>query len=190
MTTWDNFNGPQFKQDVLAGKQEFIDWMNNPEYIKAMQANKAEAENMGLSYTPILEKPEYQEAISNFRAHLKPRLDGARGQIFSSDSPGTIYLSSTMDTPASGVTRHELAHSARLATPSTGDIDNKVNELNYLRFKNSQVFNESNSDLSNIVGNNFYDFGSTGYPHEAVTNARDLGAAYGIKVGQEYPGDE
>jgi hypothetical protein len=33
--------------------------MNNPEYIKAAQANKAEAESMGLSYTPILEKPEY-----------------------------------------------------------------------------------------------------------------------------------
>jgi hypothetical protein len=33
--------------------------MNNPEYIKAMYANKAEAENMGLFYTPIIEKPEY-----------------------------------------------------------------------------------------------------------------------------------
>jgi hypothetical protein len=95
-----------------------------------------------------------------------------------------------MDVPATSVTRHELAHSARLAVPTTGDINNMTNELNYLRFKNSQVFNESNSDLSNIAGNNFYNFSSTGYPHEAVTNARDLGAAYGIKVGQEYPGDE
>jgi hypothetical protein len=33
--------------------------MNNPEYSKAMQANKQEAESMGLFYTPILETPEY-----------------------------------------------------------------------------------------------------------------------------------
>jgi hypothetical protein len=94
-----------------------------------------------------------------------------------------------MNMSATPVTRHELAHSARLAYPTTGDINTRKKELEYLRFKNSQVFNDSKADLTNVAGNNFYDFSSTGYPHEAVTNARDLGAKYGIKVGQEYPGD-
>jgi hypothetical protein len=94
-----------------------------------------------------------------------------------------------MNISATPTTRHELAHSARLAYPTTGDINIKKNELAYLRFKNSQVFNDSKADLTDIVDNKFYDFSSKGYPHEAVTNARDLGAQYGIKVGQEYPGD-
>jgi hypothetical protein len=81
MTTWDNFDIPRYKADVFAGRKEFIDWMNNPEYIRAMYANKAEAESMGLSYTPIIEKPEYQQAITNFKPNLHASLDGANGQV-------------------------------------------------------------------------------------------------------------
>jgi hypothetical protein len=104
----------------------------------------------------------------------------------SADPPGKIYLASDMDKSATDVVRHELAHSSHMASPTSGNLSK---ELEYLRFKNSQVFNDSKSDLTDIAGCDFYDFGSKGYPHEAVANARDLGAQYGIKVGQEYPGD-
>jgi hypothetical protein len=60
---WGNFDIPKFKADVATGKKEFIDWINNPEYIKAAELNKIEAQNMGLQYTPVYEKPEYIEAV-------------------------------------------------------------------------------------------------------------------------------
>jgi hypothetical protein len=174
---------------MSAGKKEFIDWVNNPEYIKAAEFNKTEAQNMGLQYTPIYEKPEYTEAIGKgFSPVLKHTLNGnAVGQVYlPGDPPGRIYLASDMDKSATEVIRHELAHSSRMAYPTSGNIRK---ELEYLRFKNSQVFDDSKSDLTDLVGCDFYNFGSKGFAHEAVANARDLGAKYGIKVGQEYPGD-
>jgi len=39
--------------------------MNNPVYRKAAEANKAEAEAMGLTYIPYYERPEYIRALEN-----------------------------------------------------------------------------------------------------------------------------
>lgn len=191
--SWDNFDKKLFAQDVMSGKQDFIDWITSPQYREAALANKAEAEAMGLSYTPIWEKPSYEKAISNFRPKISIEQHGAQGWITNSDPPGQINLYGPNKLSLRPVVKHELAHSSRLAwaDPELLKINPKYRprqEKEYLQFKNSEVF-DADADFTEF-GSEFYDFTKDGFPHEAVTNTRDLGEALGIKVGEPYPGDE
>lgn len=185
---WDM---PRIKEDLLAGRQDFIDWIESSAYKAAAEANKKEAEAMGLKYVPTYEYPAYQK----FKDHgiqtvfvIEPS-NNAQGWVGTqAGSPITINLAKAKNIRS--VNAHESAHVARHAwlDPEYPLLDVKKQQA-FLRYKNSQVFKDD-ADLSQEAGNRFYDFSSTGFPHEAVTNSRDLGKFYGIKVGQEYPGPE
>ena len=186
---WSNFDKNLLKQDILAGKQDFLDWVNSPAYRKAALNNKIEAESMGLSYTPIWEKPSFIEAQQNFRPVISTDTKHGQGWVFTSDDPGIIHLRATNESTLRPTVKHEMAHSSRLAwaDPKLKKSTYKPRQENkYLRFKNSQVFDDG-ADFTNK--SEFYDFTGEGFPHEAVTNTRDLGERLGIKVGQPYPGD-
>ena len=166
--------------------------MTSPEYRAAALANTAEAEAMGLSYTPIWEKPSFQETIKNFRPKISSETKYGQGWVFTNDEPGIIHLRGTNSTSLRPVTKHEMAHSSRLAWADP-KLQGKANykprqEKEYLQFKNSEVFDDQ-ADFTKY-GDEFYDFTKEGFPHEAVTNTRDLGERLGIKVGEKYPGDE
>lgn len=184
-----NFDTPLLKQDIQAGKQDFIDWINSPEYRSATLSNKAEAEAMGLSYTPIQEKPSYQKAISNFSPYIIfDESKSAQGWVYPSNEPGIINLNGFNKQSLRQATEHELAHSARLAWSDPklkGEVFNPK-ELEYLQYKNSEVFKDT------AIFPNGYNFTGSkmGQPHEATVNMRNLGEVLGIKVGEPYPGDE
>lgn len=186
------WNLPKIKEDLLAGKQDFIDWIESPAYRAAAESNMKEAEAMGLKYVPTYEYPAYQKLKNKGvqTVFVNDPVNNTQGWVrTSSDSPVTINLAKVKDIRT--VNAHEDAHIARHAwlDPDYPLLDVKKQQA-FLRHKNSQVFNDNLADLSEEAGSRFYDFSSTGFPHEAVTNSRDLGKYYGIKVGQEYPGHE
>lgn len=151
-----------------------------------------EAEAMGLKYVPTYEYPSYQNLKNNGvqTVFVNEPANNSQGWVTtSSDSPVTINLAKVKDIRT--VNAHENAHIARHVwlDPNYPELDIKKQQA-FLKHKNSQVFQDDLADLSEEAGNIFYDFSSKGFPHEAVTNTRDLGKFYGIKVGQEYPGPE
>ena len=109
---------------------------------------------------------------------------GSYGWVTSDDPIGTINLYALNKNSLRPVTRHELAHSAKLAwaDPELIGVNgySPTKEAEYLRFKNSEVFDDT-ADFTDRA--RFYDFTSEGFAHEAVTNTRDLGERLGIKVG-------
>lgn len=163
-----------------------------PAYKAAAEANMKEAEAMGLKYVPTYEYPSYQNLKNKGvqTVFVNEPTNNSQGWVrTSADSPVTINLAKAKDIRT--VNAHEDAHVARHAwlDPNYPALDVKKQQA-FLRHKNSQVFQDDLADLSKEAGSQFYDFSSTGFPHEAVTNTRDLGKFYGIKVGQEYPGPE
>ena len=186
------WNLPKIKEDMLAGKQDFIEWIESPEYRIAAEANKKEAEAMGLKYVPTYEYPAYSDIKSKgapVTFTIQPENNAMGWVATNQNSPITINLAKAKNIRS--VMAHETAHKARhgWVDPNYSNFDIKKQQA-YLRYKNSQVFQDDRADLTKEAGNMFYDFSSTGFPHEAVTNSRDLGKYYGIKVGQEYPGPE
>lgn len=186
------WNLSKIKEDLLAGKQDFIDWIESPAYKASAEANIKEAESMGLKYVPTYEYSSYQNLKNKGvqTVFVNDPNNNSQGWVNTrTDSPVTINLAKAKDIRT--INAHEDAHIAKHGwiDPNYPFLDIKKQQ-EYLRYKNSQVFNDNLADLSEEAGNMFYDFSSSGFPHEAVTNTRDLGKYYGIKVGQPYPGPE
>lgn len=165
--------------DIKAGKKEFTDWMNNPEYRKAAEQNRQEALSMGLNYTPTYERQQYSDFLQNgIKPVFKQNMYGDGSTSYYGAQPNTpteINYNLRSTQPYSQVTRHESGHAAYHGMAST------KKELEYLKYKISKAFKPDAS-----VGP--YDFNiQTG---EAAMNGRDLGADLGIAVGQKYPGYE
>ena len=174
---WDFSNANQL---INSGKQEFIDWMNNPLYRQAAKANQAEAKSMGLAYTPTYEKAEYLRPQKTKIENLgSPKLGG------STDRNGDIAINLYTDDPK-GVMAHEYGHANWHGNVSestmASNLDQGKKEWQYLKYKSGQVF-KPNSWYSDK-----FDLHSHG--PEAVMNARDYGKEIGLKIGQEYPGYE
>lgn len=165
--------------DIKAGKKEFTDWMNNPEYRKAAEQNRQEALSMGLNYTPTYERQQYSNFLQNgIKPVFKQDMYGEGSTSYFGAQPNTpteINYNLRSTQPYSQVTRHESGHAAYHGMASTKE------ELKYLKYKVNQAFKPNAS-----VGP--YDFNiQTG---EAAMNGRDLGADLGVAVGQKYPGYE
>lgn len=172
-------SGTQMISDIKAGKKEFTDWMNNPEYRKAAEQNRQEALSMGLNYTPTYERQQYSDFLQNgIKPVFKQDMYGDGSTSYYGAQPNTpteINYNLRSRQPYTKVTRHESGHAAYHGMAST------IEELKYLKYKVSQAFKPNAS-----VGD--YDFNiQTG---EAAMNGRDLGADLGIAVGQKYPGYE
>lgn len=172
-------SGTQMISDIKAGRKEFIDWMNNPEYRKAAEQNRWEALSMGLSYTPTYERQQYSNFLQNgIKPVFKQDMYGEGSTSYFGAQPNTpteINYNLRSTQPYSQVTRHESGHAAYHGMAST------KKELEFLKYKISKAFKPDAS-----VGP--YDFNlQTG---EAAMNGRDLGADLGIAVGQKYPGYE
>lgn len=172
-------SGTQMISDIRAGKKEFIDWMNNPEYRKAAEQNRQEALSMGLNYTPTYERQQYNDFLQNgIKPVFKQDMYGEGSTSYYGAQPNTpteINYNLRSRQPYTKVTRHESGHAAYHGMASTKE------ELKFLKYKISKAFKPDAS-----VGP--YDFNiQTG---EAAMNGRDLGADLGIAVGQKYPGYE
>lgn len=52
------------QNELQQGRKDLLDWVNNPEFIKAQQANKIEAQNMGLEYIPLHERSTFKDRVA------------------------------------------------------------------------------------------------------------------------------
>ena len=187
-----NWNMSKIKEELKSGKKDLIDWIKSEEYRIAAEANVREAEKMGLKYIPTYEYPafkEFEKFGSKVNFVIEPN-NNAMGWVgTSSDSPIVINLANAKNIRTIG--GHEAAHKVRhgWVDPNHPELDLKK-QMDYLRYKNGLIFDESASDLTTETGNIFYNFGTKGYPHEAAANMRDLGKMYGIKITDKYPGPD
>ena len=172
-----NNSGNMMVQDIKRGKNEFVNWMNNPKYREAAEQNKQEAASMGLSYTPTYEKPQYSWMLKyGIKPEFKSKMDGEGATSWFGAQEGTptsVEYNLSSKTPYDKVTRHEVGH------VSLHGNGKNTEELKYLRYKTHQAF----KDDANAGPYDFHQ--QTG---EAAMNGRDLGADLGISVGQKYPG--
>ena len=172
-----NNSGNMMIQDIKKGRNEFVNWMNNPKYREAAEQNKQEAASMGLSYTPTYEKPQYSWMLKyGIKPEFKSKMegDGATSWMGAQEgTPTSVEYNLSSRIPYDKVTRHEVGH------VSLHGNGKNAEELKYLRYKTHQAFKNDAFVYP-------YDFHQqTG---EAAMNGRDLGADLGISVGQEYPG--
>lgn len=172
-----NNSGNMMIQDIKKGRNEFVNWMNNPKYRKAAEQNKQEATSMGLSYTPTYEKPQYSWMLKyGIKPEFKSKMEGEGATSWMGAQEGTptsVEYNLSSRVPYDKVTRHEVGH------VSLHGNGKNAEELKYLRYKTHQAF----KDDAFVYPYDFHQ--QTG---EAAMNGRDLGADLGISVGQEYPG--
>lgn len=174
---WDFSTANQL---LKQGKQEFIDWMNNSMYRKAAQANKEEAQSMGLSYTPTYEKAEY---LLPQKTTLKDIGSSGLGGTTDLNRDITVNIRSTQN--PKDVMQHEFGHAnyhGNVSPTTMANMTQGKKEWDYLKFKASQIFKPD----SEYGGQ--YDLHT--HAPEAAMNARDYGKELGLQVGQEYPGYE
>ena len=172
-----NNSGNMMIQDIKNGRNEFINWMNNPKYREAAEQNRQEAISMGLSYTPTYEKPQYSWMLKyGIKPEFKSKMEGEGATSWMGAQEGiptSVEYNLSSKIPYDKVTRHEVGH------VSLHGNGKNAKELKYLRYKTHQVF----KDDANVGPYDFHQ--QTG---EAAMNGRDLGADLGISIGQEYPG--
>ena len=172
-----NNSGNMMIQDIKNGRNEFVNWMNNPKYREAAEQNRQEAISMGLSYTPTYEKPQYSWMLKyGIKPEFKSKMEGEGATSWMGAQEGiptSVEYNLSSKIPYDKVTRHEVGH------VSLHGNGKNAKELKYLRYKTHQVF----KDDANVGPYDFHQ--QTG---EAAMNGRDLGADLGISIGQEYPG--
>lgn len=177
------------QSELQQGRKDLLDWVNNPEFIKAQQANKIEAQNMGLEYIPLHERSAFKDRVALL------------------DNPGTYKWYANNKTNESGYVENPLGDYGRVMNINLANVDpyrftishegghilgmggpdlpsnssqSILSQLKYLKHKSRQVLKPG------YWYNNQFDISE--YPYEAVQNLRNLGQELKLSVGQEYPG--
>lgn len=177
-------------QDELRhGRKDLIDWINNQEFIKAQQANKIEAQSMGLEYIPIHERSTFKDRVTlldnpgtykwyaNNKANESGYVENPLGDY---GSQMNINLANV--DPYRFTISHEGGHMLGMGGPDlpSNSSQSILSQLKYLKHKSRQVLKPG------YWYNNQFDISE--YPYEAVQNLRNLGQELKLSVGQKYPG--
>lgn len=175
------FDAENVYSQIKAGKQDFINETLSPEYAEAAIRNMEEAQAMGLSYTPVFEKPGFQSLVQN---GITPKfVQDPKGGWHASTSffggtpgkPSEVTYNVSKPSNIRTATAHESGHVSRWG------MGESPAEHQYMKHKASQIFKDEGD-----VG--VYEFGSqTG---EGATNMRDLGKDIGVTQRTPYPGYE
>lgn len=177
-------------QDELhQGRKDLLDWVNNPEFIKAQQANKIEAQSMGLEYIPIHERSTFKDRVAlldnpgtyKWYANNKAQESGyVENPLGDYGSVMNINLANV--DPYRFTISHEGGHILGMGGPDlpSNSSQSILSQLKYLKHKSRQVLKPG------YWYNNQFDISE--YPYEAVQNLRNLGQELKLSVGQEYPG--
>lgn len=179
-------------QDELHhGRKDLLDWVNNPEFIKAQQANKIEAQNMGLEYIPIHERSTFKDRIALFDnpgtykwyANSKAKELGYVENPLG-DYASVMNINLANADPYRFTISHEGGHMLGMGGPDlpANSSQSILKQLKYLKYKSRQVLKPG------YWYNDQFDISE--YPFEAVQNLRNLGQELKLSVGQEYPGYE
>lgn len=177
-------------QDELhQGRKDLLDWVNNPEFIKAQQANKIEAQSMGLEYIPIHERSTFKDRVAlldnpgtyKWYANNKAQESGyVENPLGDYGSVMNINLANV--DPYRFTISHEGGHMLGMGGPDlpSNSSQSILSQLKYLKHKSRQVLKPG------YWYNNQFDISE--YPYEAVQNLRNLGQELKLSVGQKYPG--
>ena len=184
--SWDtNIIQDELKQ----GRKDLIDWVNSPEFIKAQQQNKAEAQQMGLEYIPLHERSTFKDRLSlldNTNTY-KWYADNKTGESGYVENPlgnyaNVMHINLANVDPYRFTISHEGGHILGMGGPDLPSSSSQsiLSQLKYLKHKSRQVLKPG------YWYNNQFDISE--YPYEAVQNLRNLGQELKLSVGQEYPG--
>ena len=155
-----SFDIENVAQAIKNGKQDFIDDILSPEYAEAAKRNIAEAQKLGLEYTPVFNTKGFKSLIQN---GITPKFINSKESwhgrtSFMGGTPGKvseIEYNVRIPTNIRNTTAHEVGHIARWGNGET------IPEYQYMKYKSSQLFN-NNGDVG------VYEFGTqTG---EGATN--------------------
>ena len=177
------------QDELRQGRKDLVDWINNPEFIKAQQANKIEAQSMGLEYIPIHERSTFKDRVAlldnpgtykwyaNNKANESGYVENPLGDY---GSQMNINLANV--DPYRFTISHEGGHMLGMGGPDlpSNSSQSILSQLKYLKHKSRQVLKPG------YWYNNQFDISE--YPYEAVQNLRNLGQELKLSVGQEYPG--
>ena len=177
------------QNELQQGRKDLLDWVNNPEFIKAQQANKIEAQNMGLEYIPLHERSTFKDRVAlldnpgtyKWYANNKTNESGyVENPLGDYGSVMNINLANV--DPYRFTISHEGGHILGMGGPDlpSNSSQSILSQLKYLKHKSRQVLKPG------YWYNNQFDISE--YPYEAVQNLRNLGQELKLSVGQEYPG--
>lgn len=184
--SWDtNIIQDELKQ----GRKDLIDWVNNPEFIKAQQQNKEEAQQMGLEYIPLYERSTFKDRLSllDDANTYKWYADNKTGESGYVENPlgnyaNLMHINLANVDPYRFTISHEGGHMLGMGGPDLPSSSSQsiLKQLKYLKYKSRQVLKPG------YWYNNQFDLSE--YPYEAVQNLRNLGQELNLSVGQQYPG--
>ena len=177
------------QNELQQGRKDLLDWVNNPEFIKAQQTNKIEAQNMGLEYIPLHERSTFKDRVAlldnpstyKWYANNKAQESGyVENPLGDYGSQMNINLANV--DPYRFTISHEGGHMLGMGGPDlpSNSSQSILSQLKYLKYKSRQVLKPG------YWYNNQFDISE--YPYEAVQNLRNLGQELKLSVGQEYPG--
>lgn len=184
--SWDtNIIQDELKQ----GRKDLIDWVNNPEFIKAQQQNKAEAQQMGLEYIPLHERSTFKDRLSllDDANTYKWYADNKASESGYVENPlgnyaNLMHINLANVDPYRFTISHEGGHMLGMGGPDLPSSSSQsiLKQLKYLKYKSRQVLKPG------YWYNDQFDLSE--YPYEAVQNLRNLGQELNLSVGQQYPG--
>ena len=184
--SWDtNIIQDELKQ----GRKDLIDWVNSPEFIKAQQQNKVEAQQMGLEYIPLHERSTFKDRLSllddantykwyaNNKANESGYVENPLGNY-----ANLMHINLANVDPYRFTISHEGGHMLGMGGPDLPSSSSQsiLKQLKYLKYKSRQVLKPG------YWYNDQFDLSE--YPYEAVQNLRNLGQELNLSVGQQYPG--
>lgn len=184
--SWDtNIIQDELKQ----GRKDLIDWVNSPEFIKAQQQNKVEAQQMGLEYIPLHERSTFKDRLSllddantykwyaNNKANESGYVENPLGNY-----ANLMHINLANVDPYRFTISHEGGHMLGMGGPDLPSSSSQsiLKQLKYLKYKSRQVLKPG------YWYNDQFDLSE--YPYESVQNLRNLGQELNLSVGQQYPG--
>lgn len=195
--TWE-----EVVQQIKQGKDDFISEIESDIYKAVAEANKTEAEQMGLAYIPTYEKPAFISTKDGINFKLENLSPTEAANWNSASRTVTINKRLPENVSLRNAVAHEVTHAGEHGTPDSSLLQKALKiaeekgiplkdvpeyqqlkkQLEYLRFKSGQIFKPG----SDYAGK----FDLSEHGGEAVANARDFGKEIGVKFGEEYPGYE
>lgn len=177
------------QSELQQGRKDLLDWVNNKEFIKAQQANKIEAQNMGLEYIPLHERSTFKDRVAlldNPGTYKWYANNKAIESGYVENPPGdygsVMNINLANVDPYRFTISHEGGHILGMGGPDlpSNSSQSILSQLKYLKYKSRQVLKPG------YWYNDQFDLSE--YPFEAVQNLRNLGQELKLSVGQEYPG--
>lgn len=194
----NNWDVQEIRKQFTNGVYDLRNWVTNNQFKKQQLLNKIEAENMGLEYVPLWDRPEAIAQLNRYgtsgtivqRADKNADLGWVKndtvggGYIPEYSHIANINLASPF--PYAETVTHEGGHTLGMGGPYFNKNLSIRDQLNSAEAQQSYLDYKTRQVLKPGYDYNGRDLSEDSY--EAVQNIRDIGRELGLSVGQSYPG--